>query len=256
MVDDIVVGFEDAVREPVVAHYCQIFSTGLSSGHFGGNGIMVMLAGMNNPAEMPSGLIQEKDGVGSWCDRLGDFREVQVHRFDIAGGQDQSRALALFRADGTEHIGRCGSLIPRSARASAALAHLRVILFFWPIRASSLHEGSAVNGSVAFASPILIDGTSAHRWVRGHRVSQLRLRHLTCGRGRSTVPHHNALMTRRSPGDATHLKRGGVVPPKKKTVAFPVSPPANAAGGISCLSCGDGYLRPDLGASRYYPGLA
>ena len=59
--------------------------------------------------------------MGSWCDRLGDFREVQVHRFGIAGGQDQSRAFAQFRADGTEDIGRCGSLIPRSARASAAL---------------------------------------------------------------------------------------------------------------------------------------
>src|SRR5712672_1477338 len=70
---------------------------------------------------MPSGLIDEEDGVGSWCDCLGDFREVQVHRFGIAGGQDQSRALAQFRADGTEDIGRCGSLIPRSARASAAL---------------------------------------------------------------------------------------------------------------------------------------
>jgi hypothetical protein len=46
---------------------------------------------------------------------------VQVHRFGIAEGQDQSRALALFRADGTEDIGRCGALIPRSARASAAL---------------------------------------------------------------------------------------------------------------------------------------
>ena len=59
--------------------------------------------------------------MGSWCDCLGDFREVQVHRFGIAEGQDQSRALALFRADGTEDIGRCGSLIPRRARASAAL---------------------------------------------------------------------------------------------------------------------------------------
>ena len=70
---------------------------------------------------MPSGLIDEKDGVGSWCDCLGDFREVQVHRLGIAGGQDQSHALALFRADGAEDIGRCGPLIPRSARASAAL---------------------------------------------------------------------------------------------------------------------------------------
>src|SRR5258706_14146057 len=70
---------------------------------------------------MPSGLIDEEDGVGSWCDRLGDFREVQVHRFGIAGGQDESRALAQFRADGDEDIGRCGSLTPRRARASAAL---------------------------------------------------------------------------------------------------------------------------------------
>ena len=70
---------------------------------------------------MPSGLIDEKDGVGSWCDRLGDFDQMQVHRVGIAEGQDQSRALALFRADGTEDVGRCGSLIPRSARASAAL---------------------------------------------------------------------------------------------------------------------------------------
>ena len=70
---------------------------------------------------MPSGLIDEKDGVSSWCDRLGDFHEVQVHRFGIAGGQDQGCALSLLGADGTEDIGRCGALIPRSARASAAL---------------------------------------------------------------------------------------------------------------------------------------
>ncbi len=70
---------------------------------------------------MPSGLVDEEDGVGSWCDRFGDFGQMQVHRFGVAGGQDQSRALALFRADGTEDIGRCGSLIPRSAGASAAL---------------------------------------------------------------------------------------------------------------------------------------
>src|ERR1017187_1682410 len=70
---------------------------------------------------MPSGLIDEEDGVGSWCDRLGDFHEMQVHRFDIAEGQDQGGSLSLLRADGSEDVGRGGSLIPRSARASAAL---------------------------------------------------------------------------------------------------------------------------------------
>src|ERR1022692_1913241 len=70
---------------------------------------------------MPSGLIDEEDGVGSWCDRLGDFHEMQVHRFDIAEGQDQGGSLSLLRADGSEDVGRGGSLVPRSARASAAL---------------------------------------------------------------------------------------------------------------------------------------
>ena len=70
---------------------------------------------------MPSGLIDEEDGVGSWCDRLGDFGQMQVHRFGIAGRQDQGGALTLFRADGTEDVGRGGSLVPWSARASAAL---------------------------------------------------------------------------------------------------------------------------------------
>ena len=45
---------------------------------------------------MPSGLIDEEDGVGSWSDRLGDFREVQVHRFGIAGGQDRAAPLPCF----------------------------------------------------------------------------------------------------------------------------------------------------------------
>ena len=70
---------------------------------------------------MPSGLIDEENGVGSWCDRLGDFDQMQVHRFAVAGRQDQSRALSLLRADGSEDVGRGGALIPRSAWASAAL---------------------------------------------------------------------------------------------------------------------------------------
>ena len=70
---------------------------------------------------MPSGLIDEKDGMGSRCDGLGDFGQMQVHRFGIAGRQDQSGALSLLRTDGSEDVGRGGALIPRRARASAAL---------------------------------------------------------------------------------------------------------------------------------------
>ena len=58
--------------------------------------------------------------MGSRCDRLGDFGQMQVHRLGIAEGQDQSRALSLLRADGSEDVGRGGALIPRRAWAGAA----------------------------------------------------------------------------------------------------------------------------------------
>ena len=70
---------------------------------------------------MPPGLIDEEDGVGPWCDCLGDFGQMQVHRFGVAGREDQSRALSLLRADGAEDVGRGGALIAGSARASTAL---------------------------------------------------------------------------------------------------------------------------------------
>ena len=59
--------------------------------------------------------------MGSWRNRLGDFGQMQVHRFGVTGGQDQGRALSLLRADGSEDVGRGGALIPWSAWASAAL---------------------------------------------------------------------------------------------------------------------------------------
>jgi hypothetical protein len=44
--------------------YCQTFSTGLSSGHFGGNGTMLMFGGNNQlMRQVPSRLVDEKHGV-------------------------------------------------------------------------------------------------------------------------------------------------------------------------------------------------
>ena len=45
---------------------------------------------------------------------------------------------ALFGANGTEDVGRSGALIAGSTRDGCRVsAQRRVILFFWPIRASS-----------------------------------------------------------------------------------------------------------------------
>ena len=56
--------------------------------------------------------------------------------------------------------------------------------------------------------------------------------------------------------DATHLKHGGMKPPKTKTVALPVSPPAVIAPAaiLSALCC-DLCLRPDLDTLRYHSSL-
>ena len=70
---------------------------------------------------MPSGLIDQEDGVGIGRDDLGDLREVQVHRLAIAGRQDQSGTLAIFGTDGAEDVGGGGALITGSAWACAAL---------------------------------------------------------------------------------------------------------------------------------------
>src|SRR5215831_2175687 len=82
---------------------CQTFSTGLSSGHFGGSRMMVILAGTSG-----------RDGCG-------DLGEVQVHRLGVAGRHDQGCTLALLRADCTEDVGGSGALVPRCAWTGATL---------------------------------------------------------------------------------------------------------------------------------------
>ena len=55
--------------------------------------------------EVPSGLVEQQGCMASWGDIGRDSREVQVHRRDIAPGQDQPDRLALLGADGAEDVG-------------------------------------------------------------------------------------------------------------------------------------------------------
>ena len=56
----------------------------------------------------------------SWRDGLGDLGQMQVHRRGIISWQDECRALAQRRADGTENIGRSSALICWRRRPRAA----------------------------------------------------------------------------------------------------------------------------------------
>ena len=122
VVDEIVVGFEDTIGEPVVAHKLPDVFDRVELGAFrrqGDDGDV----GWHDEAcrHVPTSLIDQEDGVGTGRDDLGDLREVQVHRLSIAGRQDQSRALALLWADRAEDVGGGGALITGRARTGAAL---------------------------------------------------------------------------------------------------------------------------------------
>src|ERR1700680_3119860 len=121
MIDDVVGGCEHAVGEPVVAQELPGVFGRVQLGRFRRQQHDADIVGH---AELiggvPSGLIDEQDGMGVVSDRLGYLGEVQVHRRDVAERKDQPRRLALRRADRTEDIGRLGPLIVRGDRPRAA----------------------------------------------------------------------------------------------------------------------------------------
>ena len=82
---------------------CQMFSWGLSSGERGGSGRSVMLPGEVFGA-VPSGLIEDQNGVSVRRDLGSDLVEMKLHGFGVAGRQHEGCAGSEFGADRTEHI--------------------------------------------------------------------------------------------------------------------------------------------------------
>ena len=74
---------------------------------------------------MPTGLVEEEDAVGTTGDLTGDFIEMPLHGLTIAARQNEGSPCAAFWTNGSEDIGRLGSLVvgrpgPSSARRPAA----------------------------------------------------------------------------------------------------------------------------------------
>jgi hypothetical protein len=122
VVDDVVEGFEDPVREPVFAHELPYVFLGVEFRAFCRQGDQRDVGRDDQfGREMPARLIDEKSGVGAWRDLGGDFGEMEVHRLCVASWHDERRALAVLGTDRAEDIGRGGSLVFRGARARPAL---------------------------------------------------------------------------------------------------------------------------------------
>jgi hypothetical protein len=120
VVEDILVGREDTVREPVVPHELPDVLNRVELGAFGRQRDDGDVLRDDKPMrQVPSRLVDEKHGMSPWCDSLSDLRQMQGHRCGIAPWQDERSTFALSWADGTEDVGRSGPLI-RGRRWSCA----------------------------------------------------------------------------------------------------------------------------------------
>jgi hypothetical protein len=143
MGDDVVVSLEDPVREAVVAEELPDVLDRVQLGRPGRQGQERDVSGHDERAgEMPACPVEDEDGVGVRRHRAADLEEMLLHRLRVAERHDDAGALARGRADRTEDVGPGGALVVRRPRPGAAAGHLRVSLFFWPIRASSWNQSS------------------------------------------------------------------------------------------------------------------
>lgn len=122
VVEDVVVGSEDTIGEPVVSEELPDVLDRIEFGAFrrqrenGDVGRDYQV-----PGQVPAGLIQEKHGLSLWRDCRGDLGQVQVHGRGVAEGQDEASTLALPGTDGSKNVSRDRALIVWCAGPCAAL---------------------------------------------------------------------------------------------------------------------------------------
>jgi len=106
MFDDVVVGREDAVGQPVIAHELPDVFHRVELGRARRQGDDGDIAGhLELCGGVPSGLIHDENRMGIGRDGLGYLGKVQAHGSGVAVGQHEACALALTRTDCPEDVG-------------------------------------------------------------------------------------------------------------------------------------------------------
>jgi len=106
VIDQIVVGREHQVGQPVVAHELPDVLHRVQFGAFGRKRHQGHVGWcLEAVRHVPSCLVENDDGMSAGADFARDLGEMQVHGLGVAGGQDQSSSFALLRADCPEDIG-------------------------------------------------------------------------------------------------------------------------------------------------------
>lgn len=103
VIENVFIGLEYPVRQLVVAHELPYSLSWIEFGTFGRQRHQGDVGGdLETCRHVPASLVDEQHGVAGVRHSRGDFREVQVHRLDVAGRQDESGTLAFRRTDGAE----------------------------------------------------------------------------------------------------------------------------------------------------------
>lgn len=114
VIDDIVVRAEDAVGQPVVAHELpQVLDRVQFRALWRQWHERDVIRQVEAVGHVPAGLVEDNNGMRAGRNCGSDLGDMQVHRFGVAGGHDESRALPLLWADGTEDVGRGCPLVMR-----------------------------------------------------------------------------------------------------------------------------------------------
>jgi len=110
--DDLVIGFEDSVGEPVLADELPDVLDRVEfrrAGWQGQDGDVVRHGQL--VGGVPSGLIHHEHCVGARPDLGGDLIEVPLHGQGVAARQDEGCADTALGADGAEDVGGLGALV-------------------------------------------------------------------------------------------------------------------------------------------------
>jgi hypothetical protein len=159
--DDLVVGFEDAVGQPVVAHELPEVFDGVQ---FRGtrrqrqDGDVVGQTQLRR--RVPAGLIDDENGMDAGIDGGADLGQMSIHRVGVAPRQDEPDGLAPCRTDSAEDVGPFGALVVRRTRPGSPLRPAPRDLVLLADTGLVLHEGLFVNRSVTFVSPPVSDDAS------------------------------------------------------------------------------------------------
>jgi hypothetical protein len=121
MVDDVPTVVEDTIGEPIFADELPDVLDRIELGALGGQWHERDVRWHEEfRGEMPSGLVDQDNGMCAGRDGSGNLSEVKVHRVGITFRQHQPGALAVLGAGRTENISRCRALVASSDRPRSA----------------------------------------------------------------------------------------------------------------------------------------